>query len=218
LLLVGGGVAWLRHSRGYLGSLDQAHQFLLEGKTDDAIAQLKTVVRQHPEYVPAHFGLARAYSMKHDFARAEAELKRVIELNPRDENALYYLGYTELEQKQPEQAHAAFQQLLKLNPSSADAHAGLAAVFSFGKQYSEALEEYAQTVQLDPQYQNVFYDMGQMQSKLALYDDAIASFLKQRENGDDPDNEDALARAYQAKGMHREADEAAQRAARFREP
>jgi hypothetical protein len=59
--------------------------------------------------------------------------------------------------------------------------------------------------------------MGLMQSKLKLYDDAIASFLKQRENEDDPDNEQALAHAYEAKGMQREAEDAKQRAAQFRE-
>ena len=54
--------------------------------------------------------------------------------------------------------------------------------------------------------------MGLMQGKLGLYDDAIKSFLKQRDNGDDPDNETALASVYDVKGMHREAAEARQRA------
>ena len=59
--------------------------------------------------------------------------------------------------------------------------------------------------------------MGLMQTKLKLYDDAIASFLKQRDNGDDPDNEEALADSYQAKGMQREAEDARQRAKQFRD-
>ena len=59
--------------------------------------------------------------------------------------------------------------------------------------------------------------MGLMQSKLGLYDDAIKSFLKQRDNGDDPDNESALASVYEAKGMRREAEEASQRAKQFQE-
>ena len=83
--------------------------------------------------------------------------------------------------------------------------------------YAEAIEEYKQTAQLDPEYESVFYGMGLLQSKLKLYDDAIASFLKQRENEDDPDNEQALAHAYEAKGMQREAEDAKRRAAKFQE-
>lgn len=215
LMLVGGGIAWLQHSRGYIGSMNQAGQSLTEGKTNDAIAQLTAVVRRRPEYWPAHLQLARAYTIQRDYAKAEVELKRVIELNPRNENAYYFLGYTELEQKHSDQARAAFTRLLKMNPISADAHAGLAAVFSSESNYSAALEEYKRTVQLEPDYQNVFYDMGLAQSKLGLYDDAIQSFLKQRDTGDDPDNESALASVYETKGMTKEAGEARQRASQF---
>lgn len=215
VLLVAGGVTWLQRSRAYLFSMNQARQSLAQGKTDDAIPRLEAVVRHHPEYAPAHFELARAYAIQRDFAKAEVELRRVIELNPRDENAFYVLGFTELELKRPQQAREAFTQLLTLNPNSADAHSGLASVLSFENKYAEALAEYKRTAQLDPEYQSVFYDMGLMQRNLKLYDDAIASFLKQRENGDDRNNEEALADAYQAKGMQREAEHAKQRAAQF---
>ncbi|MBZ5654576.1 MAG: rhomboid family intramembrane serine protease [Acidobacteriia bacterium] len=215
VLLVAGGITWLQRSHSYFFSTQQAHQSLSEGRTDAAIPRLEAVVRQHPEFAPAHLELARAYAIKHDFAKAEIEFKRSIELNPRDEDAFYFLGYTELELKRPQQAREVFTQLLKLNPNSADAHFGLAAVFYFENKYSDALGEYQRAAQLDPGYQNVFYDMGLMQSNLKMYDDAIASFLKQRENGDDADNEDALARAYEAKGMQREAADAKQRAAQY---
>ena len=215
LLAVAGGVAWLQHSRAYLFSMNDARRSLAQGKTDDAIPRLEAVVRQHPEIASAHLELARAYAIKRDFARAEGELKRVLELNPRNENAFYILGYTELEQKRAQPAREAFAQLLKLNPNSADAHAGLAEAFSLYNRYSEALEEYQRTAQLDPGYQGVFYNIGLMQSKLKRFDDAIATFLKQRENGDDPDNENALANAYEAKGMLREAGDAKHRAAQL---
>jgi rhomboid protease GluP len=218
LLLIAVGIMWLQRSRGYLFSMNQARQSLTAGNTDAAIARLEAVVRQHPEYAPAHWDLARAYAIKHDYVKEEVELRRFIELIPRNENAFYVLGFTELELKRPPQAREAFAQLLKLNPNSADGHFGLAAVFSFESNYSEALEEYKRTAQLDPDYQSVFYEMGVTQSKLKLYDDAIASFLKQRENGDDPDNEAALAHAYEVQGMQREAEDAQQRAAQFREP
>ena len=214
-LLAAGSATWLQRSHAYMGSMDQARHSLAEGKADEAIARLEAVVRQHPEFAPAHSELARAYAIKHDFVKSEVERKRAIELNPRDEDAFYFLGFTELELKRPQQARAAFAQLLKLDPNSADAHAGLAAVFSFENKPAEALEEYKRTAQLDPEYNGVFYGMGLMQGKLKLYDEAIAAFLKQRENSDSSDNEEALAQAYEAKGMQREAEGAKQRAAQF---
>jgi tetratricopeptide (TPR) repeat protein len=215
LLLVGSGIAWLQHSRSYVGAMSQAHELLDDSKTTDAIAKLNAVIRQRPDYWPAHLQLARAYTIQRDYPKAESELKRVIQLNPGNEGAYYYLGYTELERRQPDQARAAFTQLLKMNPINPDGHAGLAAVLSSEGKYSEALEEYKRTAQLAPDYQNVFYDMGLAQSKLGLYDDAIQSFLKQRENGDDPDNESALASVYETKGMSKEASDASQRALQF---
>ena len=72
------------------------------------------LVRQRPDYWPAHLQLGRAYTIQHDYAKAEVEFKRVIQLNPGNEDAYYYLGYTELEQQHSDQARAAFAQLLKI--------------------------------------------------------------------------------------------------------
>jgi len=54
-----------------------------------------------------------------------------------------------------------------------------------------------------------------MQARLKLYDDAIASLLKQRQTADDPDNENLLADIYEAKGMKHEAQDARQKAEQF---
>jgi tetratricopeptide (TPR) repeat protein len=59
--------------------------------------------------------------------------------------------------------------------------------------------------------------MGLAQAKLNLYDDAIASFLKQQKNGDNPENETALSAAYEAKGMHQQAEAAREKAKQFSE-
>ena len=51
--------------------------------------------------------------------------------------------------------------------------------------------------------------MGLAQARLNLLDDATASLLKQREAGDDPDNETLLSDVYAAKGMKKEAEASA---------
>jgi len=212
-----GGGYWLYHSQSYILHAANGQRLLAANGTDQAVTELQAAIRQRPSYLPAHFDLARAYAIKHDYAQAEIEFKRVVEINPRLEDGWYLLGYTQLEQKRPDQARAAFTRLLQLNPNSADGHGGLAAVFSFENKYPEALAEYQKTAQLDPGYQNVNYDAGWMQSRLGLTDDAIKSFLKQRDNGDSPDNESALAGAYDLKGMKPEAEAARHKAAAFQD-
>jgi membrane associated rhomboid family serine protease len=210
IVLVYGGAAWLHHSHAYLLHAANGQTLLIENKTEQAIAELQTAIRQRPGYLPAHYELARAYWIKHDFASAESELKRVIELNPKDEGAYFYLAMTYLQEQRPEEARENFGQLLRLNPSSVDAHFGLGAVLSAEKKYPEAIEEYKLVAQLDPDYEGLYQEMGLMQARLELYDDAIASFLKQQKIADNPGNENALASAYEAKGMHREAEQARQ--------
>ena len=217
IVLVCSGAWWLHHSNAYVLHAATGQRLLTENKTDQAIVELQTAVRQRPGYVPAHYALARAYWVKSDFASAEGELKRVIELNPKDEGAYYYLGMTYLEQKRPQPAREMFTQLLRVNPSSAEAHFGLGAVFSTEQKYPEAIEEYKLTAKLDPDYDGVYQEIGLLQARLKLYDDAIASFVKQQKSGDSVENEDALASTYEAKGMRREAAESSQRAKQFQD-
>jgi membrane associated rhomboid family serine protease/Flp pilus assembly protein TadD len=216
MALVCGGVLWLDHAHAYALHAANGHRLLSENNTKQAIAELQTSIRERPNYAAAHFELARAYESNHDFANAEVEFKRVVELDPGDENALDSLGRIELELKRSGEARAAFGQMLKVNPKSAAAHFGLAAVFSSENKYSEALAEYQRTVQLDPEYEGVYYEMGLMQSKLGLNNDAVQSFLKQRDIGDDPGNEEELAKVYQAEGLVREAEAARERAGALR--
>jgi cytochrome c-type biogenesis protein CcmH/NrfG len=61
--------------------------------------------------------------------------------------------------------------------------------------------------------------MGNSYAKLNRHDDAIAAYLKEKEkSGDSADIENALADAYQAKGMPKESQEARDLAQQLRGP
>jgi rhomboid protease GluP len=216
VLVVGGGV-WLQRSRSYMLHGQNGVGLLSQGRTDEGIAELQEAVRLRPDFAAAHAALARAYIAKHDFENAASEMRRVIALNPRSEDAYYRLGLIYLEQKLPAKAQDAFVQLVKIDPKSADGHAGLADALSGQYRNLDALEEYKRAAALDSGYQDVYYNMGEMQARLKLYDDAIASFLKQQKSEDNPETENALASVYEAKGMHREAEQASQRAKQFQD-
>jgi rhomboid protease GluP len=213
-LVVGGGM-WLQRSRSYMLHGQNGVVLLGHGKADEGIAELQKSVRLRPDFAPAHAALARAYVAKRDFENAAAEMKRVIALNPRSEDAYYRLGLIYLEQRLPSKAQEVFTQLLRINPNSTDGHAGLADTFADQHRNLEALEEYKRVAALDSGYQGVYYNMGVMQARLKLYDDAIASLLTQRQAGDDHDNEKLLAEVYEAKGMKSAAEGAREKAEKF---
>ncbi len=95
---------------------------------------------------------------------------------------------------------------------------GWQSAFSDQHRDTEALAEYKRAAAIDSDYQGVNYNIGLEQARLKLYDDAIASLLKQREKGDDPDNENLLADVYTNKGMLNEAEDARERAAQMKGP
>jgi Tfp pilus assembly protein PilF len=214
VLVVGGGM-WLQRSRAYMLHGQNGVGLLGQGKTDEGIAELQKSVSMRPNFAAAHGALAGAYIAKHDFENAAAEMKRVIALNPQSEDAYYRLGLIYLEQKLPSKAQDIFAQLLRVNPNSADGHAGLAAALSDQHRDPEALEEYKRAAALDSGYQSVYYNMGVTEVRLKLYDDAIASLLKQRQTADDAESENLLADVYEAKGMKSEAEGARLKAKQF---
>jgi rhomboid protease GluP len=213
ILLVAGGVTWLRHSRAYLVHLHNGVGLLDKGRTEEGIAELQKSLEQRPNLAAAHSALARAYTAKHDFEKAATEMQRLIALDPRNESTYYSLGLTYLEMKLPSKAQETFSQLLKVNPNSAEGHFGMAAALSDQHRDLEALAEYKRVAALDPGIQEVYYNIGLTQARLKQYDDAIESLLKQRQSGDDLETENLLAEIYEAKGMKSEAADARRKAA-----
>jgi rhomboid protease GluP len=211
-LLVVGAVMWLQRSRAYMLHGENGVVLLNQGKTDEAIAELQKSVSLRPDFPSVHEVLARAYVKKGDLENAAAELKRVIALNPRAEGAYRGLGLIYLEQKLPSKAEDIFAQLLKIDPNSAYGHGGLADALANQHRDREALEEYKRAAAIDAGYPGVYYNMGVIEVRLRLYDDAISSLLKQRQTADNPKNENLLAAVYEAKGMKSEAADAQRKA------
>lgn len=214
MVVLGTGM-WVRRAHAYMLYGQNGVEFLQQGRADEGIAELQKSVRLRPNFAPAHAALAQAYVAKRDFANATAELRRVIALSPQDEDAYSHLGMIYLEEKQPAKAADTFNQLLKVNPNSAPGHGGLADALANQHQNREALEEYKQAAAIDAGYPGVYFNMGVMEARLKLYDDAIASLVKQRQTADDADNENLLAALYDAKGMMSESATARQKAAQL---
>ena len=126
------------------------------------------------------------------------------------------LGAVYLRQDQPKAAEDEFAKVVAQEPDNATAHAGLGVALAEQNNHEFAIQEYREALRLEPKSRGVYYRMGVSQAQLKQYDDAIASYSKEKEqNGDDGELENALADAYQAKGMTQQAQEARGKAAQL---
>jgi membrane associated rhomboid family serine protease/Flp pilus assembly protein TadD len=182
-------------------------------QTSDMVSRLKLILRQQPNSPALHFSLGQVYFSQQQFPEAGAEFRRVLELQPQNADARFYLGLTYLSQKRTDDAKAAFTEILSANPASAQGHYGLGLALAQQQDHQGAIEELKKAASSGAQIPGIYYEMGNSYTRLKMYDDAVASYLKEKENfGDDPDLENALGDAYQAKGMAPQAQAARSRA------
>ena len=184
---------------------------------DRMIAELQKKVKQSPQDASAHYALAHEYFTSRQIPEGIGELKRVLELQPQNANARMELGAAYLSEGQAKEAQEEFTKFVAQEPNQVDGHAGLGMALADQGNHAAAIDEYKTALRLDPRASGVDYRMGISQAQLKQYDDAIASFLKeQQQSGDDPELENALADAYQAKGMTQQAQDAKNKATQLK--
>jgi membrane associated rhomboid family serine protease/Flp pilus assembly protein TadD len=215
VLIVGGSALGINRWRGSgirFGSAMDSQRNI-----DRMIGELQKKVRQSPQDPSAHYALAQAYFTKGQIPEGESELKRVLDLQPQNTKARMDLGAAYLSQEQPKEAQEEFTKLVAQEPNHANAHVGLGMALADQNNHEAAINEYKTALRLEPQTRDVYYRMGVSQGQLKQFDDAIASYLKERErSGDDAELETSLADAYQAKGMTQQAQEARNKAAELK--
>lgn len=215
-LAVAGSALGVQRWRGFPMRFALGMPAQYENDPNQAIARLQEVIRQRPNFVEAHFALADAYFSKAQYAQAEVEFKRVLQLQPKQKAARFQLGMTYLNEKRPQDAEKSFRALLADEANDADARFGLALALADEGDHQGAIQEYTAAAKLSD-FPSLDYNLGVSYAKLKMYDEAIAAYVKERDkNGDDIDIENALAEAYQAKGMTQQAQEARNKAAQLK--
>jgi rhomboid protease GluP len=216
-LVVAGGAMGVQRWRGFPMRFTLRASSPFENGPNQAIAHLQAVIRQQPKFTEAHLALADAYFSKGQYAQAESEFKRVLELQPKQKAARFQLGMTYLNEKRAKDAENSFRELLAEDANYADARFGLGLALAGEDNHQAAIEEYIAAAKLSD-FPTLYYNLGISYSRLKMYDEAISAYVKERDkNGDDIDIENALAEAYQAKGMQQQAQEARSKAAQLKE-
>jgi tetratricopeptide (TPR) repeat protein len=116
---------------------------------------------------------------------------------------------TYLSLNRPEDAKAAFNGMIQQGLNTGEAHYGIAMALAMQDKHQDAIQEFKAAIKDGSDMSGVYSEMGNSYAKLKMYDDAISAYLKEKEkSGNTPDLENALADAYQAKGMTKEAEDA----------
>jgi len=213
VLVLGGSAVGVQRWRG---GVQFRSAISAERNVDRMIGELQKKIQQNPQDASAHYSLARAYFSKGQYPDGESELKRVLELQPQNTRARVDLGAVYLRQQQPKEAQEEFAKLVAQDPNDANAHMGLGMALAGQNNHEAAINEFQTTLRLAPQAEDVYYRIGISQVQLKQYDNAIVSYLKERDrSGDDAELESALADAYQAKGMQQQAQDARNKAAQL---
>jgi TolB-like protein/predicted Zn-dependent protease len=146
-----------RYPPWYLIELGFAYRWT--GRYTEAIATLKELINQSPNFLHGHFNLAASYVQQwlsqqsvdaHTLEQALAAAQRSIALN---DSALWghlVLGTVYLWQKQYAQALAAMDRAIALEPNSANSYAALAETLSRVGRPEEALAMAEQALQRKP--------------------------------------------------------------------
>ena len=160
----------------YLAYFNLASALDAQGKTDEAIAQLRGAVRVRPYYVPARAELGQLLARQGHPDEALSELQTAVRLRPDDGVAHFRLGSVLGTLGRPGDAAAEFSQAVRLQPENADAHYNLGIALAQEDRVQEAAREFGATVRLRPDDVNARFNLGISLARLGKLEDAIVQF------------------------------------------
>ena len=149
----------------------------LNGKNEEAAANLKDAIRIDPEYVPARIKLAEVLLGLGRLEESRLICESILKDNPQVAPAYYWLGRVEAANGQLAQAQEAYRKACELWPSYGTAHYALALAFQKSGQAAEArrhMEAYQKyKADNDPQPEDPMLDAVR-----ALDNSALAHLMK----------------------------------------
>ena len=95
---------------------------LIENRPDDAIVDFRVLVRDDPESIVNHYGLARAFLQKGDFALAEEAMRDAVRAEPNNLDARIQLAQYLGRRGRPDDAEELIQTVLIREPNNYTAY------------------------------------------------------------------------------------------------
>jgi Flp pilus assembly protein TadD len=128
-----------------------ATRYLLAGRVDDAIAQLRRAVQLAPRDAEARSNLGTALQARGDLPGALRELEAAGRLKPNDDRVRFNLGNGYYTAGRPADAVRELTRAIALNGENADAHFNLAMILGPRGQVDAAIAHLRRVIEIDPQ-------------------------------------------------------------------
>jgi arylsulfatase A-like enzyme/Flp pilus assembly protein TadD len=190
---------------------------LEEDRYDEAIAELREVVRLEPDIASGHLELGRALVHVRQYQEALPVLRTAAEKNPKSGMAHYELGLALIKTGQWEAALPEMEAAVVCTPNSSQLHFYAGAVHLRLKHIPEATAEFENSLKIDPDHFLANLKYGEM---LLREGDAAAALPKLvRAAKVDPQSAEAhaaLADAYQQLGQAQNASRERAKAAQLK--
>ncbi len=189
------------------------------GRFQEAIDNLKNVVKTEPNSVPAHYLQGLDYYRLKMYPQAVDELQKTVQLSPDYALAVFNLGMAQARAGQIEAAIATLQRTLQLDATNFEAAYNLGVAFLQKKQVEPAAEAFRQSVTINPELARGHRLLGETLLYQNKLDDAIAELRRAVELApQEPIMHESLAKGLTAKGLTAEAEEETQRAQQLQPP
>lgn len=171
-------------ARLFLGSI-----LAEDGRTPEALAQLREAARLMPRSALAHNALGEAFNGAGDLNGARSEFAKAVALDPAFAQAHANLALLLLQAGEPEAATGHLDRAIKIfgnTPDAAHPHYLRAKIYTGRNDIERAAAELRQAVALRPDFPEAWSDLGQARKALLDDDGAFAAFRRSVEL--DPEN------------------------------
>ena len=166
---------------------ESGQRYAAEGKYREAAIQYANALQIDSRFVPAHYELGQTYLKLGDGARAFQEFARTVDLDANSYAARTQLANMLLAVRNPDgsprqdaltQAKTHLDFLRQKQPNRAETHEAWSNYYAAQNNLGPALDEIQQTIALDPGRNQSYLELGLLQLRSNLADQAEASFKK----------------------------------------
>jgi len=184
--------------------IERARLLLENGRTSEAIQQLKNALQQDPDNDDALALFARCHYIQKEYDAGIATLQKAIAIDPENGYYFYLLAFGYYRKHRNQLALDKLKQSITLNPYFAEAYGLMAYVYLDEKDFKKSLSKANEGLALDPENITCLNVRSIALNKMKLTDQAIETM--EYALAQDPDNElthTTVGWNYLEKGKHK---------------
>jgi tetratricopeptide (TPR) repeat protein len=149
-----------------------------EGRSEEAIENLKEAIKLNPGYTVALENLGNVYRQQHRWAEAQATLERALETDSNDADVNYSLAMTYAQQGDPQTAEKYFDAAIILRPDYPEALNNLGVLYLTTRRVEEGVKSFETCVRVAPDFDQAYINLAKVYAQRGERDRA-ADILRQ---------------------------------------